>query len=197
MTRCLGTHGWQIIRKSVTQSKRHIPEQFRDFNRRFLKPGGFARPIGSRERKWNTKTGKANFTVPLYSSADGFDEGTIEESALRLMTLRSNDQFNTTVYGYDDRFRGVKGTRMIVFINPLDLEEFGFADGEIVTLASAAGDKVKREVENLRLMSYSIPRGCIAGYYPELNPLIPVGHHAEVSKVPAAKTVPVKILKRA
>ena len=112
---------------------------------------------------------------------------------LRLMTLRSNDQFNTTIYGYDDRFRGVKGTRKIVFMNRKDIERFALHDGDIVTLSAVADDHVERRVSGLRVIAYDIPEGCCGGYYPECNPLIPLWHYAERSKVPAAKSIPVTV----
>ncbi len=167
------------------------PEQFKDFNARMFKPGGFPRPVPARNRVWKTKTGKANFIVPR-----GLDENPDMPSdsidVLRLMTLRSNDQFNTTIYGYDDRFRGVKGTRKIVFMNQHDIDRLALKDGDIVTLTTVAAD-MKREVSGLRIIAYDIPEGCCGGYYPECNPLIPLWHHAEHSKVPAAKSIPVTI----
>jgi anaerobic selenocysteine-containing dehydrogenase len=112
---------------------------------------------------------------------------------LQLITLRSNDQFNTTVYGYDDRFRGIKGTRMVLLMNARDIARFGLAAGQEVTLSAFTLDDVKREVSGLRVHEYSIPDGCVGAYYPECNTLIPLWHHAERSKVPAAKSVPVVI----
>ncbi len=93
------------------------PEPFKDFNKRLFKPGGFPRPIPARHRTWKTKTGKANFTVPTALTADGIDVYDRRPEVLRLITLRSNDQFNTTIYGYDDRFRGIRGTREVVLMN--------------------------------------------------------------------------------
>jgi anaerobic selenocysteine-containing dehydrogenase len=109
------------------------------------------------------------------------------------MTLRSNDQFNTTVYGYDDRFRGVHGTRSVVFLNRNDIVRLGFAPGQWVTLRTAIEPEVRREVGPFQIIDYDIPEGCAASYYPESNPLVPLWHHAERSKVPAAKSVPVSL----
>ena len=170
------------------------PEQFTDFNARMFTPGGFARPIAARGRVWNTSTGKANFQPPRTLRADGFDDGVIEPDALRLITLRSNDQFNTTIYGFDDRFRGVAGTRQVLFVNGIDMARLGLVEAQKVTLLSAAGDGIERRVTDLRIIRYAIPSGCVAGYYPELNPLVPLDHHADVSKVPAYKSVPVRLL---
>ncbi|MFC7689881.1 molybdopterin dinucleotide binding domain-containing protein [Paeniroseomonas aquatica] len=112
---------------------------------------------------------------------------------LQLITIRSNDQFNTTIYGYDDRFRGVSGTRMVLFMNAGDAARLGLADGAAVALATAVEDGIPRRVEGFRVTYYDIPAGCCAAYYPECNPLIPLWHHAEHSKVPAAKSIPVRL----
>jgi anaerobic selenocysteine-containing dehydrogenase len=168
------------------------PDVFRDFNKRMWQPGGFPRPLGARERKWNTKTGKANFIAPtrLSASTDIPEE---QRDVLQLTTLRSNDQFNTTIYGYTDRYRG--GTRMILFISGNDMERLRLSEGEMVGLATVADDGVKREVHGLRATRYDIPEGCCASYYPECNPLIPLWHHAEGSHVPAAKAIPVRVVR--
>jgi anaerobic selenocysteine-containing dehydrogenase len=112
------------------------------------------------------------------------------------MTLRSNDQFNTTIYGYEDRLREVSGTRDMVFMNPEDIVQFGLVDGEVIGLSTQAEDAIVREKHGLKVFSYNIPRGCIGAYYPECNVLVPLGHHAEESKVPAGKSVPVRIIRR-
>ena len=110
------------------------------------------------------------------------------------MTLRSNDQFNTTIYGYDDRLRDVTGTREVVLINPLDIKQFGLAEGDVIGLSTQAADAIAREKHGLTVFAYNVPRGCIGAYYPECNVLVPLGHHAEESKVPAGKSVPVRII---
>ncbi|MGO4524347.1 FdhF/YdeP family oxidoreductase [Microvirga sp. 2MCAF35] len=168
------------------------PEDFRGFNERMWQPGGFHRPIAARERKWKTETGKANFTTPKSLEVD---LGIAEQNSdiLKLMTLRSNDQFNTTVYGYYDRFRGVRGTRMVLFMNSNDIARLNLAEGDLVTLTTAVDDGVMRKVDGLRVTPYDIPEGCCGSYYPECNPLIPVWHHADESKVPSAKSIPIRI----
>ncbi|MBO1076511.1 FdhF/YdeP family oxidoreductase [Roseomonas marmotae] len=168
------------------------PDIFVDFNARLRQPGGFPRPRAARERVWKTSTGKANFISPAGLRADP-DVPLDREGVLQLITLRSNDQFNTTVYGYEDRFRGVSGTRDVVFVSRNDMVRLGLEEGQAVTLASAAGDGKERQVSGLRVVAYDLPDGCIAAYYPECNRLIPLWHHAERSKVPAAKSVPVHI----
>ncbi len=112
---------------------------------------------------------------------------------LDLITLRSNDQFNTTVYGYDDRFRGVKGTRDVLFMNRRDIARLGLRDGLTVAVETEAEDQVPRRVGGLRVVAYDIPEGNCAGYYPELNVLLPLWHHDEQSKTPAAKAIAVRV----
>jgi anaerobic selenocysteine-containing dehydrogenase len=169
------------------------PEQFFSFNERIKDPRGFRRPIAASHRQWKTKTGKANFVVPkaLHSS---FDDGA-DADVLRLVTLRSNDQFNTTVYGYDDRFRGIHGTRDVLLLNRDDMKRFGIKEGADVALQTVASDGVERKLGGLRAVAYDIPAGSCAGYYPECNVLIPVYQHAEESQVPAAKSVPVRLVR--
>jgi molybdopterin-dependent oxidoreductase alpha subunit len=166
------------------------PEPFKDFNKRLFEPGGFWKGNKASERIWLTESGKAEFLTPTGLSATGFDDA---EGRYRLMTLRSNDQFNTTIYGYHDRFRGVKGTRDVLFMNEKDIARAGLAEGQIVALESDAQDGKLRRREGLIVMPYSIPEGCLGAYYPECNVLMSVDHHAEESHVPAAKSVPVRI----
>ena len=168
------------------------PDVFRDFNRRFLEPGGFHRPIAARQRVWKTPNGKANFKGfgKLVADPDTPETG---PEVLRLMTVRSDEQFNTTIYSLDDRFRGVYGTRRVLLMNRADVERLGFAEGAQVDVETAVEDGHLRRVAGLRITPYDIPPGCVAGYYPECNPLVPLAHHAEKSKVPASKSIPVRL----
>jgi len=170
------------------------PDQFRDYNRRMWQPGGFHRPNSARERIWKTASGKAEFIAPPALVATGFADA---PGRFRLMTMRSNDQFNTTIYGYDDRFRGIRGTRDVVLMNKDDIAQAGLHEGQTVKLQSDAGDGIAREVAGLSVVAFDIPRGCIGGYYPECNPLIPLSHHTIFSMLPAAKSVPVRIVAEA
>jgi molybdopterin-dependent oxidoreductase alpha subunit len=168
------------------------PQWFEGFNRRFREPGGFQRPNKAAQRDFSEAPGgKANFLKPSSLTATGFEDA---EGVFRLMTLRSNDQFNTTVYGYQDRFRGVTGTRSVLFINEADMRRLGLAEGQLVGLATVYDDGVERSMGGLRVTPYSIPEGCLGTYYPECNVLMPVGHHANESLTPAAKSVPVRIV---
>jgi molybdopterin-dependent oxidoreductase alpha subunit len=183
--------GWvadySTIRDAIEET---YPEVFPGFNKRMWQPGGFWKGNKAAERIWLTKSGKAEFLTPTGLSAAGFNDA---DGRYRLMTLRSNDQFNTTIYGYHDRFRGVKGTRDVLFMNAADIARDGLKEGQIVALESDAEDGITRVREGLIVMPYSIPEGCLGAYYPECNVLMSVEHHAEESHVPAAKSVPVRI----
>ena len=167
------------------------PEEFHDFNDRVFTPGGFYRGNSARERVWKTESGKAQFTVPKSMRSVGFDDA---PGRYRLITLRSNDQFNTTIYGYSDRLRGIEGTRDVLLMNPDEIERAGLKEGQVVGLASDAGDGVERHVGGLTVTPFLLPDGCLGAYYPEMNPLIPLWYHDEESKTPAAKGVPVRIV---
>ncbi|HWU73851.1 MAG TPA: FdhF/YdeP family oxidoreductase [Sphingomonas sp.] len=169
-----------------------FPHFFARFNERLREEkGGFWKGNKASGREWDTESGKAEFLVPDTLNATGFTEA---EGRFRLLTLRSNDQFNTTIYGYSDRFRGINGTRQVVLMNRADIARAGLTAGQKVTLATDAEDNHDRRVGDLIVVEYDVPDGCIAAYYPECNPLIPLSHHAEESHVPAAKSVPVRIV---
>ena len=168
------------------------PATFKDLNDKMFQPGGIPRPLAARERKWNTRTGKANFITPTQMFA-GRPESFGQPGVMQLVTLRSNGQFNTTIYSYEDRFRGVKGTRMVVFMNPADVERLGLAAEESVDLTTAIEDGVERMVRGFRIYPYDIPEGCIGAYYPEANPLVPLSHHDGKAETPAYKAIPVRV----
>ncbi|SOB86676.1 oxidoreductase alpha (molybdopterin) subunit [Sphingomonas guangdongensis] len=178
---------YALVRDAI---ERTYPDKFKDFNAKLFQPGGFWKGNKATERIWETPTGKAEFLTPENLSATGFADA---DGRFRLVTLRSNDQFNTTIYGYHDRFRGVRGTRDVLFINPSDMKKQGLREGQKVALVGDAGDGVERRKDGYIVTPYSIPEGCIGAYYPECNVLIPLEHHAKESHVPAAKSVPVRI----
>jgi len=181
------------VRTAIEQT---WPATFKGLGEKMFNPGGMIRPLAARERKWNTRTGKANFIVPKQMFAgDAASFG--REGILQLVTLRSNGQFNTTVYSYEDRFRGIKGTRMVVFMNAADIERLGLAADDIVDLTTAIDDGVERVVRGFRIVRYNIPQGCIGAYYPEANPLAPLSHHDARSETPAYKAIPVRVSKSA
>lgn len=115
------------------------------------------------------------------------------ERTLRLMTTRGDDQFNTTVYGSSDRFRGVFNTREVILMNREDRTRLNIAEDQALTVTTVSNDGVTRSIDGLRAHAFDIPAGCALGYYPECNPLVPLAHHAKRSKVPAAKAIPVRI----
>ncbi|MGB8332651.1 MAG: FdhF/YdeP family oxidoreductase [Polyangiales bacterium] len=159
---------------------------FEDFNARVREPGGFELYNGARERKFSTESGKAAFTInpaPDLSLADG---------TYRMMTVRTHDQFNTTVYGNDDRYRGIRGGRRIVFMNEADMREAGFTAGEKVDISNDFGGD-HRLAPRFTVVPYPIPRRCVATYFPEANVLVPLDRFAEESCTPASKDVIVRL----
>ncbi|TDY21747.1 molybdopterin-dependent oxidoreductase alpha subunit [Paraburkholderia sp. BL6665CI2N2] len=184
---------YSLVRDAI---ERTYPDQFKDFNARFKQPGGFHRPLAACERKWKTESGKANFIVPETLDEDA-DMPARGPDVLRLMTARGDSQFNTTVYGLDDRFRGVHGSRNVLLMHQDDMAQRGFAEGDAVCISTVSNDDVTREVDGMHVHAFDIPPGCIMGYYPECNRLIPLSHHAESSQVPASKSIPVRLRKSA
>ena len=178
---------YRVVRGLIEQT---YPEQFRDFDARMFDKGGFYRGNNARERIWETESGKAEFTHPTVMSALGVGDA---PGRYHLITIRSNDQFNTTIYGFSDRLHGLKGSRAILLINPHDMAKAGLKEGDLVSLVSDAGDDVHREVANLKVTPFNLPNGCVGGYYPEMNVLVPLWYHDQVSKTPAFKGVPVRI----
>ncbi|WP_338676055.1 FdhF/YdeP family oxidoreductase [Streptomyces sp. SCSIO 30461] len=161
---------------------------FEDFNRRIARPGGFTLPHAPRdERRFPTATGKANFT------AAPVEYPRLPEGRLLLQTLRSHDQYNTTIYGLDDRYRGIRGGRRVVLVHPADARALGFDDGAYVDLVSEWKDGVERRAPGFRVVHYPTARGCAAAYYPETNVLVPLDSTADTSNTPASKSVVVRL----
>ncbi|MFD8642965.1 FdhF/YdeP family oxidoreductase [Streptomyces zaomyceticus] len=162
---------------------------FEDFNARLAADaGGFRLPHGPRdERRFPTRTGKANFT------AAPVEYPRVPEGRLLLQTLRSHDQYNTTIYGLDDRYRGIKGGRRVVLVHPEDAAALGFADGSYTDLVSEWTDGSERRAPGFRVVHYPTSRGCAAAYYPETNVLVPLESTADVSNTPASKSVIVRL----
>jgi len=182
---------WQadygLIRDQIAET---YPDMFHDFNARMFTPGGFYKGNTARRRIWKTDSGKAHFTVPVANTAVDFADA---DGRYRLITMRSNDQFNTTIYGFSDRLRGIEGTRQVLLMNPAEIVRAGLTAGQMVSLISDAGDGVHREVGPLKVTPFKLPNGCVGSYYPEMNPLIALSHHDKHSKTPASKAVPVRI----
>ena len=170
--------------------EKSYPDDFRDYYARMYDAGGFYRGNGAHERIWKTPEGKAVFTTPGQLNSLGFQDA---PGRYRLITMRSNDQFNTTIYGYSDRLRGLEGSRDILLMCPEDIAEAGLTDGETVTLVTDVDDGQDRQLGGLTLTAYKLPRGTIASYYPECNVLVPVSHQDELSKTPASKSWPGRV----
>ena len=160
---------------------------FDEYNRRVREPGGFVLRNTAAHREWKTESGRANFTVVATP------EIRLGEGQLRLFTIRSHDQYNTTIYGLDDRYRGIRGARRVILMHADDLAERGLKPGDEVDVRSHYGDGVERLAPRFKTVAYDVPRGCCAGYFPELNVLVPVFSTAKDSNQPASKMIPVTV----
>ncbi|MFG1852359.1 FdhF/YdeP family oxidoreductase [Actinomadura geliboluensis] len=183
--------GWDAMERDYDVIRDHVSRVvpgFADYNARVREPGGFTLPHAPRdERRFPTATGKANLTV------NELEVLRVPEGRLLLQTVRSHDQYNTTIYGLDDRYRGVKAGRRVVFVNPADLSALGVADGATVDLVSEWSDGTERRAPAFRVISYPTARGCAAAYFPETNVLVPLDSTAEVSNTPTSKSVVVRL----
>jgi molybdopterin-dependent oxidoreductase alpha subunit len=185
-----GAPDWKAMRDDydrIRASIERVVPGFDGYNYRLRQKGGFYLPNGPRDGVFPTPTGKARFSVAAVpAEVKAADE-------LFLMTIRSHDQFNTTVYGYSDRYRGIKDSRRVVLVSPEDLERLGLAAGQSVDVVSSY-DGVERRVEGFVLVAYPIPKDCVAAYFPEANPLVPLTHRDPVSGCPASKKIAVRLL---
>ena len=182
--------GWRAMASDYRVIRRHIEKVipgFDNFDERARQPGGFMLPRGPHDsRTFATATGKARFT------RNALDAIHVPEGHLILQTVRSHDQFNTTVYGLDDRYRGIEGGRRVVFVNADDLAEQGLADGDVVDLVSVWSDGERRAVA-FRAVAYPTPRGCAATYFPEANVLVPLDSTAIGSNTPTSKSIIIRL----
>ncbi|MBE4717362.1 FdhF/YdeP family oxidoreductase [Pseudarthrobacter sp. AB1] len=177
-------NNYDLIRDHIS----HVVSGCEDYNRKIRQDGGFVLPNGPRDsRTFTTPTGKAMLTVN--------DLEHVERPAgtLILQSMRSHDQFNTTIYGNNDRYRGIKKGREVVFVSPGDLAELGLSDGQHVDIHGVYQDNVERVLRNFRVVSYPTAAGCAAAYYPEANVLVPLESVAEGSQTPASKAVIVRL----
>ncbi len=184
---------WQAFKddyRTIRDSISRVVTGFENYEDKINDPGGFVLPHGARAREWNTPTGKAQFGTHelVYPQ--------VPEGRLLLQTLRSHDQFNTTIYGLDDRYRGIENGRRVVFVNPDDLLAQGLVDGQMVDLVSHWEDG-ERVAEEFRIVSYDTARGCAAAYDPETNVLVPLGQRSKRSGTPASKSLVVELRRRA
>ena len=159
---------------------------FEDYNRRASQPGGFYLPNPVKERVFKTASGQAEFTVnPLRPLA-------LEPGQLLLQTFRSHDQFNTTIYGNDDRYRGITNERRVIFMHPEDMAERGIGPEQPVDITSHFHGET-RTAELFLAVPYETPRGCAAAYYPEANVVVPLAAQADISQTPTSKSIVVTV----
>ncbi|MGK0359534.1 MAG: molybdopterin-dependent oxidoreductase alpha subunit, partial [Bradymonadia bacterium] len=159
---------------------------FDDYNKRVREPGGFLLPNGPRERRWTTPSGKAHFSVTPLPAHD------LAAGQFLMITVRSHDQYNTTIYGLDDRYRGIYGERRVVMMHPDDIAAAGLVEGQVVDLTSHFEGET-RDAPRFIVMRQSLPRRCVATYFPEANVLVPARHTARISNTPASKSVVVTV----
>ena len=159
---------------------------FEHYNTRVRQSGGFYLPNGARVREWSTATGKANFTT------NAIPQNELKEGEYIMMTLRSHDQYNTTLYGLDDRYRGIYSERRIVMMNVNDMRIRGWKEKQVVNLFSEFNG-IKREALKFLIVPYPIPEGNVATYFPEANPLVPIDSFADKSFTPTSKLVKITI----
>lgn len=164
---------------------------FKDYNLRIRRPGGFRLPLGPTERVWHTKSGKAEF-IPFMGLTE--DPEPIGADVLKLTTLRSHDQYNTTVYGLDDRYRGVFGRRDVLFISEQDLAARKLEHGDLVEIVSAIPGHANRRMR-LTAIAHDIAPGSVGAYYPEANNLCPLSYQDPQSGTPSYKSLPVRLWK--
>ncbi|MDX7082337.1 FdhF/YdeP family oxidoreductase [Serratia marcescens] len=179
---------YDVIRDLIEKT---IPG-FDDYNARIRQPGGFRMPLPPTERRWPTPTGKAMFSV---FSGLHEDETIPDQDTLRLITLRSHDQYNTTIYALDDRYRGVFGRRDVLFMNDSDLQRLGLEHGDVVDLETALPGCTQR-LEGITVIAYNISAGSVGAYYPEANVLVPLHYIDEESGTPSYKSVPIRVTLR-
>jgi anaerobic selenocysteine-containing dehydrogenase len=162
---------------------------FKGYNQRIEQGRGFHLQNLAAERIWDTPSRKACFSDdPLPPCRDE-----VSEDILTLQTLRSHDQYNTSIYGMDDRYRGISGERRVLFMNEADIENLGLSDGDKVTISTVSNDGINRNVSGFKVVNYQIPKGCIAAYYPETNPLVPLESVAEDCGTPTYKSINVRV----
>lgn len=187
--RIFGDAYWREMAGDYRVIRRHIEATVPGFDRyeeRIAEPGGFALPNGPRERRFTTPDGKAHLSV------NRLEVLRCPPGHLILQTIRSHDQYNTTIYGLDDRYRGISNGRRVVFVNPEDCVELGVADGDVVDLISVWDDG-ERRAPNFRVVAYDTARGCAAAYFPETNVLVPLDSTAETSNTPTSKSVIIRL----
>lgn len=179
------TQNYDLVREMIART---VPG-FHGYNEKVRRPRGFRLYNAAEHRVWNTHTQKANFAHAALPAKTEHQLAMGEQGLFVLQTFRSHDQYNTTVYGLDDRYRGIYGERRVVFVNPDDLAEIGAEAGDRVDVVGRHDDGIERVADSFRVVPYDLPRGSVAGYYPELNVLVPMSTAGEHSDTPTSKSV--------
>jgi formate dehydrogenase major subunit len=186
-----GPIDWAGFEKNYDLIRDHIANVvpgFEDFNEKVRREGGFVLPHGPRDsRTFSTPSGKAEFSIAELAYIE------CPPGRLILQTMRSHDRFNTTIYSLNDRYRGIKKGRKVIFVHPDDLAALGIENGDLVDVHSEFSDNVDRVVHEFRAVAFPTSRGCAAAYFPEANPLVPLDFTADGSNTPASKSVVVRL----
>ncbi|WP_106476152.1 FdhF/YdeP family oxidoreductase [Phytohalomonas tamaricis] len=188
---------WTWLAEDYDRIRDHIAQiipGFHDFNARVREHRGFWLGNPGARREFPTATGKANFLAAQLPVAVLHQKLAKKQGWVTLQTMRSHDQYNTTIYGYNDRYRGVEGQRRVVFLNKADMARLGVTKGQWVDLIGIEDDGVQRRAESFRVVEYDTPEGCAAAYYPETNPLIPLDSVGFKSNTPNSKSVAIRIV---
>ncbi|WP_298760864.1 FdhF/YdeP family oxidoreductase [uncultured Psychroserpens sp.] len=175
---------YALIRDDIEE----VVAGFEDYNNKLQHPEGFYLPNGARQGHFKTETGKAHFSI------NKLPDWKLKSGEFIMTTIRSHDQFNTTIYGLNDRYRGVFNERRIIFMNPEDMEHKGLKSKDIVSIKSKFNDVI-RTAHNFKVIPYKIPKNCCATYFPEANVLVPIDSYAHTAKTPSSKSVIVTIEK--
>ncbi|WP_194090371.1 FdhF/YdeP family oxidoreductase [Vibrio hibernica] len=168
---------------------------FEGVNDKIKQPGGFYLGNSARDNNWQTKSGKAEFnahSLPTHLQPAALRKMS-DKAVFVLQTMRSHDQYNTTVYGFDDRYRGVFGERKVLFMNKKDIQNMGMKAGDRVDIQSLYADEYQREIYGFKLVEYEIPEGNIAAYFPEANPLVALHDSGDLSDTPVSKAIVVTL----
>lgn len=173
---------YNLVRNDIAE----VVAGFENYNNRLQKPSGFYLPNGARSREFNTKTGKAQFSI------NKLPDWKLKSYELIMMTIRSHDQFNTTIYGLNDRYRGIFNERRVIFMNHDDMRERNLTYKQVVNLKSIYNGNI-REAHNFKVVGYDIPKNCCATYFPETNVLVPLDSFAHTAKTPASKSVKITV----
>ena len=167
--------------------ERTIPG-FENYNQRVRIPGGFYLPNCNRDGSFNTQSSKAQFNIATFNGLE------VRDDELMMMTIRSHDQFNTTIYGLNDRYRGIFNERRVIFMNQADMNLRNLKDGDVVDLINNH-DGIERVAHKFIVTAYPIPKGCCATYFPEANVLVPITSVADKSNTPTSKQVVITVMK--